>query len=194
MLKIPPMFGFYVGNTRGGPLHLPVVFSCAFKAWYYLHVFYFVFACVKGLFCVSKLTFLLTCLFFTQDAKHPFDLRKIQVNACLNPPPFTPKHKPTSRVQCMLCLQANMEAIARIFLCIVPISQSHVSKWYWTTKSPNYAQQICKNVRQTCKKPYSFPLRITLAQQFFALPYASCRVQEGCQTLNPLAYKLQSKL
>ena len=35
MLKIPPMLGFYVGNTRGGPLPLPAVFSCAFEAWHY---------------------------------------------------------------------------------------------------------------------------------------------------------------
>ena len=63
-----------------------------------------------------------------------------------------------------------------------------------TTKSPKYAQQNCKNARQTCKKPYNFPLRITLSQYFLALPYASCRVQEGCQTLNPLAYNPQSRL
>ena len=94
----------------------------------------------------------------------------------------------------MPCVQANMEAMAGIFLCIVPIMQSHVSKWYSTTKSPNYAQQKFNNVRQTCKKPYNFPLRITLSQNFLALPYASCRVQEGCQTLNPLAYNPESKL
>ena len=58
----------------------------------------------------------------------------------LTPPPFTPKHKPTSRVQCMPCVQANMEAIAGILLCIVPIIQSHMSKWYSTTKAPKYAQ------------------------------------------------------
>ena len=32
MLKIPAWLGFYVGNTRGGPLPLPAVFSCAFEA------------------------------------------------------------------------------------------------------------------------------------------------------------------
>ena len=110
------------------------------------------------------------------------------------PPPFTPKHKPTSRVQCTPCVQANMKAIAEIFLCIVPIIQPHVSKWYSTNKSPNYAQKNCKNVRQMCKKPYNFPLGITLSQYFLALPYACCRVQEGCQTLNPLAYNPQSRL
>ena len=131
-----------------------------------LWVFYFVFACVKRPFCVRKLTVLLTRYFFTRDAKYPFYIRKIQVNACFCPSPFTPKHKPTSRVQCMPCVQANMEAIAGIFLCIVPIIQSHVSKWYSTTKSPKYAQQNCKNVRQTCKKPYNFPLCITLSNTF----------------------------
>ena len=35
MPKIPPWLGFYIGNTRGGPLPLPAVFSCAFQAWYY---------------------------------------------------------------------------------------------------------------------------------------------------------------
>ena len=80
-----------------------------------------------------------------------------------------------------------MEAIAEIFRCIVPIIQSHVSKWDSTTKSPKYA-------RQTCKKPYNFPLRITLSQYFIALPSTSCRVHEGCQTLNPLAYEPQSRL
>ena len=94
----------------------------------------------------------------------------------------------------MPCVQANMEAIAGIFLCSVPIIQSHVSKWYSTTKPPKYAQQNYKNVRQTCKKPYNFPLRITLSQYFLALPYASCQVQEGCETLNPLAYNPQSKM
>ena len=85
-------------------------------------------------------------------------------------------------------MQANMEAIAGIFPWVVPIIQSQVSKWYSTTKSPTYAQQNCKNVRQTCKEPYNFPLRITVSQYFLALPYASCRVQEGCQTLKPLVY------
>ena len=102
------------------------------------------------------------------------------------PPPLHPNTKPR--------VQANMEAIAGIFLCIVPIILSQVSKWYSTTKSPKYAQQNCKNVRQTCKKAYNFPLRITLSQYFLALPYASCPVREDCQTLNPLAYDPQSKL
>ena len=110
------------------------------------------------------------------------------------PPPFTAKHKPTSRVQCMPCMQANMEAITGIFFCIVPIIQSHVSKWYSTTKSPKYAPQNCKNVRQTWKKPYKFPLRITLSQYWLALPYASWRVQEGRQTVNPRLNNPQSKL
>ena len=35
MLKIPPWFGFYVGNPRGGPLPLHAVFSCTFEARYY---------------------------------------------------------------------------------------------------------------------------------------------------------------
>ena len=111
-----------------------------------------------------------------------------------SPPPFTPKHKHATRVQCMPCVQANMGAIAGIFFCSVPIIPSHMSKLYSTTKSAKYAQQNCKNVRQTCKKPYNSPLRITLSQYFLALPYASCRVQEGCQTLNPLAYNPQSRL
>ena len=71
-----------------------------------------------------------------------------------NTPPFTPNH--TSRVQCMPCVQANMEAIAGIFLCVVPIIQSYMSKWYTTSKSPKYAQQNCKIGRQTCKKPYNW--------------------------------------
>ena len=103
-----------------------------------LEGFYLVFVSVKRPFCVRKLPFLLTTLFSTQDAKHPFYLRKIRVNAC--PHPLTPKHKPTSRVQCMPCVQAGMEAIARSFLAIVPIIQSHMSKWYSTTKPPEYAQ------------------------------------------------------
>ena len=140
----------------------------------------------KGPFACVTCPFLLTRYFFTRDAKYPFYIRHMQVNACFYPPPFTPKHKPTSRVLCMPCVQSNMEAIAGIFLCIVPIIQSHVSKWYSNTKSPKYEQQNCKNLRQTWKKPYNFPC-ITLSQYFLALPYASCRVQEGCQTLSPLA-------
>ena len=35
MLKIPPWLGFFIGNTRGGPLPLPAVFSCAFEAGCY---------------------------------------------------------------------------------------------------------------------------------------------------------------
>ena len=35
MLKLPPWFGYFIGNTRGGPLPLPAVFSCVFKASYY---------------------------------------------------------------------------------------------------------------------------------------------------------------
>ena len=107
-----------------------------------LQRFYLVFACVKRPFCVRKLPFLLTRFFPTRDAKHPFYLRKIRVNAGFAPPPpsLTRKHKPTSRVQCMPCVQANMEAIAGIFLCIVPIIPSHMSKWYSTTKTPEYAQ------------------------------------------------------
>ena len=68
----------------------------------------------------------------------------------------------------MPCVQANTKAIAGIFLCIFPIIESHVSKWYSTTKSPKYAQQNCKNARHTCKKPYNFPLRITLSQYCLA--------------------------
>ena len=129
-----------------------------------LEVFYFVFVSVKRPFCVRKFPFLLTRYLFTRDAKYPFYLRKIQVNACFyHHHPFAPKHKPTSPAQCMPCVQANMEAIARIFLCIVPIIQSHISKWYSDTKSTKYAQHNCKNVRQTCKKPYNLPLRITLS-------------------------------
>ena len=47
-----------------------------------LQVIYFVFACVKRPFCVRKLPLLLTSLFFTRDAKYPFYVREIQVNAC----------------------------------------------------------------------------------------------------------------
>ena len=47
-----------------------------------VQVFYFVFACVKRPFCVRELPFLLTGYFYTWDAKYPFYLRKIQVNAC----------------------------------------------------------------------------------------------------------------
>ena len=88
----------------------------------------------------------------------------------------------------MLCMQANMEAIAGIFLAIVPIIQSHMPKWYSSNTRPEYAQQNCIIVRQTCEKPYNFPLHITVSQYCLAFPYASWRVQEGCQTLNPLAY------
>ena len=35
MLRIPPFSMFYVGNTHGGPLPLPAVFSCTFEARYY---------------------------------------------------------------------------------------------------------------------------------------------------------------
>ena len=59
-----------------------------------LHVFYFLFACVKGPFCERKLPFLLTRYFFTRDAKYHFYLRKIQVNACFYPPP--PLHPNTN--------------------------------------------------------------------------------------------------
>ena len=107
----------------------------------------------------------------------------------LPPPPFTPKHKHATRVQCMPCVQANMEAIASIFFCSVPMIPSYVSKWFSTTKSAKCAQQNCK-----CKKPYIFPLGITLSQYFLALPYASCWVHEGRQALNPLAYNPQSRL
>ena len=134
MLKIPPWLGFYVGNTRGGPLPLPAVFPCTCEAWYYASSILLGFACLKRPFLVRKLPILLTRFFFTRDAKYPFYLRKIQVNACFWTSPFTPKHKPTSRVQCMPCVQANMEAFAGIFLCIVPIIESHMSKWYSTTK------------------------------------------------------------
>ena len=151
---------------------------------------YLVFACVKRPFCMRKLPFFTYQFFSTRDAKYPCYLRKIRVNACFlpPPPPLTRKHEPTSRVQCMPCVQANMEAIAGILLCIVRIILSHMSKWYSTTKPPEYAQQKCNIVRQTCQKPYNFPLRITLSQYCLAFPYASWRVQEGCQTLNPLAY------
>ena len=80
---------FYVGNTRGGPLHLAALFPCAFEVWYYmLKVFYFFFACVKGPFCVCKLPFLLARHrhFYTRDAKYPFYICKIQVNARFYPP------------------------------------------------------------------------------------------------------------
>ena len=53
-----------------------------------LRVFYFVFACVKGPFCVRKLPFLLTTYFFTRDAKDPFYIRKMRVNACFYSPPL----------------------------------------------------------------------------------------------------------
>ena len=80
--KNTPMF--YGGNTRGGPLHLPALLCCAFNIWYYmLQVFYFLFACVKGPFCLCQLAFLLARLFFTLDAKYPFYICKIQVNAPL---------------------------------------------------------------------------------------------------------------
>ena len=55
-----------------------------------LQVFYFVFACVKGPFCVRKLPYLLTRHFFTPNAKYPFYIRKIQVNVCFYPPPLHP--------------------------------------------------------------------------------------------------------
>ena len=105
------------------------------------HGFYLGFACVKRPFCVRKLPFLLTS-YFPLGTKYPFYLRKIRVNGCFIPPhpPLTRKHKPTSRVQCMPCVQANMEAIAGILHCIVPIILSHMSKWYSTTKPPEYAQ------------------------------------------------------
>ena len=61
----------------------------------------------------------------------------------LPPPPFTPKHKHATRVQCMPCVQANMEAFAWSFFCSVPIIQSHVSKWYSGPKSAKYEQQNC---------------------------------------------------
>ena len=35
MLRVPPYSMFYVGHTYGGPLPLPVVFSCTFEARYY---------------------------------------------------------------------------------------------------------------------------------------------------------------
>ena len=35
MLKIPPFSMCYVGNTHGGPLPVPAVFSCTFEARYY---------------------------------------------------------------------------------------------------------------------------------------------------------------
>ena len=129
MLKIPPRLGLYVGNTPGGPLPLPAMFSCAFEASYYA-------SCIFLRFCERKLSFLITWYFFTRDAKYPFYLRKIQVNAWFypRPLPFTPKHKPTCRVQCIPCVQGNMEAFAGIFLCNFPIIESHVSKWYSTTK------------------------------------------------------------
>ena len=50
------------------------------------YVTYFVFACVKGPFCVHELPFLLTRYFYTPNAKYPFYIRKIQVNACPYPP------------------------------------------------------------------------------------------------------------
>ena len=46
-----------------------------------LQVFYLVFACLKRPFCVRKLPFLLTRWLSTRDAKYPFCLLKIQVNA-----------------------------------------------------------------------------------------------------------------
>ena len=52
-----------------------------------LQVFYLVFACVKRPLCVRKLPFLLR-FFFTRDAKYPFYLCKMRVNACFQPPPL----------------------------------------------------------------------------------------------------------
>ena len=42
-----------------------------------LQVFYFVFACVKGPFCVRNLPLLPTRYFFTPNAKDPSYIRKI---------------------------------------------------------------------------------------------------------------------
>ena len=101
-----------------------------------LQLIYFVFACVN---C----PFYLPGIFFTPKAKDPFYIRKVQVNACPYAPPSTPKHKHATRIQCMPWVQANMEAIAWIFFCSVPIIWSHVSKWYSTTKRAKYAQPNC---------------------------------------------------
>ena len=82
MLKIPTWSGFYVGNTRGGHLPLQAVFSCTFEARYYASGVLLGF-CVrkKALWRVSIALFTYH-VFVTRDAKHPFYLRKIKVNAC----------------------------------------------------------------------------------------------------------------
>ena len=73
----------------------------------------------KGLFARVNCPFLLTWYFSTRDAKYPFYLRKIHVNACFTPPPpFTPKHKPTSRVQCMPCVQATRRQLVGSFFAL----------------------------------------------------------------------------
>ena len=81
-----------------------------------LQLLYFVFPCVKGPFCMRKLPFLLTRYFFTQNAKYPFYISKIQVNVCPYPPP--PLH-PITNTQpgpnaCHACKQTWRQLLGRI--------------------------------------------------------------------------------
>ena len=106
-----------------------------------LQLFYLVFACAKGPLCVRKMPFLLTRYLFTPNAKYPFYMCKIQVNA--SPPLLHPNTntQPGSNA-CQGCKPTWRQLLVSFF-CSVPIIQSQVSKWYSTTKSAKYAQQNC---------------------------------------------------
>ena len=82
-----------------------------------LQVFYFVFACVKGRFGVPKLPFLLTSYLFTPNAKCPFYIHKIQVNACFYPPPpLHPNTNPQPRSNaCRACKQTWRQLLGSFF-------------------------------------------------------------------------------
>ena len=121
-----------------------------------VQLFYFVCACITKTFRVRKLLVLLTTYFFSSHAKYPFEIRKIQIMHAS--PPFIPKHKHTIRLQCIPCVQANMGAIGWIFCCSVRIIQSHVSKWYSTTKSAKYARQNSLVILQTQETLIHLPL------------------------------------
>ena len=107
-----------------------------------------------------------------------------------SPPSLHPKTNPhPGSNACHACKQTWRELQGSFFALFQSFSHTSPSGIPQTNH-----QSMHKNiVRQICEKPYKFPLRITLSQYCLALPHASWRVPEGCQTSNPVLNNPQSK-
>ena len=90
---------------------------------------------------MRKLPFLLTKFIFRSGRKIPL-LPTQNPGKCLllTPPPLYSQTQTRIPIPMHTMRAIKNGGNSGIFLCIVPIIQSHMSKWYSTTKSPKYAQ------------------------------------------------------